>query len=155
MPFVYRVLPLWLAGLTQRLLILLIPLFVLVFPAVRFLPGIYQYMVERPIYKLYGELMGLEAKMNQASPEDAPELAAVLEDLARRANQLSVPLRYSQRLFILKGHIALTREEVEKRGRAVLKARRPDARAAASSLRVAPAGLNQEAALPPKDGTST
>jgi TRAP-type uncharacterized transport system substrate-binding protein len=126
LPFLYRVLPLWLAGLTQRLLILLIPLFVLVFPAVRFLPGIYQYLMERPIYKLYGELMRLEAELNQAGPQHAPELTAVLDDLARRANQLSVPLRYSQRLFILKSHIALTREEANKRRQAVLKARSPD-----------------------------
>jgi hypothetical protein len=120
LPFVYRVFPLWLAGLTERLLILLIPLFVVVFPAVRFLPGIYQYMIERRIYNLYGELMALEAELGQASPGPAPhQLAAALEDLARRANHLSVPLRYSQRLFILKSHIALTKEEVEKRRRAV------------------------------------
>jgi TRAP-type uncharacterized transport system substrate-binding protein len=120
LPFAYRVLPLWLAGLTQRLLILLIPLFVLIFPAVRFLPAIYQYMIERPIYNLYGQLMALEAEVNQASPGPIPpELAAALEDLARRANMLSVPPRYSQRLFILKSHIALIREQVEKRRQAV------------------------------------
>jgi TRAP-type uncharacterized transport system substrate-binding protein len=116
LPFVYRVLPLWLAGLTQRLLILLIPLFVLIFPAVRFLPAIYQYLIERPIYTLYGQLMALEAELNQVSPGRVPqELAGALEDLARRANMLSVPPRYSQRLFILKSHIALTKEQVEKR----------------------------------------
>jgi TRAP-type uncharacterized transport system substrate-binding protein len=120
LPFVYRVFPLWLAGLTERLLILLIPLFVVVFPAVRFLPGIYRYLIERRIYNLYGQLLVLEAELNQASPGPAPrQLAAALEDLARRANRLSVPLRYSQQLFILKTHIALTKEEVEKRRRAV------------------------------------
>jgi TRAP-type uncharacterized transport system substrate-binding protein len=119
LPFVYRVFPLWLAGLTQRLLILLIPLLVVVFPAVRFLPGIYQYLIERRIYNLYGELRALEAELGQAGPGPAPhQLAAAVEDLATRANHLSVPLRYSQRLFILKSHIALTKEEVEKRRRA-------------------------------------
>ncbi|HSJ76545.1 MAG TPA: TAXI family TRAP transporter solute-binding subunit, partial [Gemmatimonadales bacterium] len=63
LPFVYQVLPLWLAGITQRLLILLIPLFVVVFPAIRFLPAIYSYLIERRIYKLYGELMVLEADL--------------------------------------------------------------------------------------------
>jgi hypothetical protein len=55
-PFVYRVLPLWLAGLAERLLILLIPLLVLVFPAARILPAVYRYMVEHRIYSLYGQL---------------------------------------------------------------------------------------------------
>jgi len=119
LPFGYRVLPLWLAGITQRLLILLIPLFVLVFPAVRFLPGIYQYLIERRIYNLYGQLMVLEAELNQANPARADEVAAELDDLAKRASNLSVPLRYSQRLFILKSHIALTKEQVEKRRRAL------------------------------------
>jgi hypothetical protein len=108
-----------LAGITQRLLILLIPLFVLVFPAVRFLPGIYQYLIERRIYNLYGQLMVLEAEMNQASPTRADEVAAALDDLAKRASNLSVPVRYWQRLFILKSHIALIKEQVEKRRRSV------------------------------------
>jgi TRAP-type uncharacterized transport system substrate-binding protein len=120
LPFVYRVFPLWLAGLMERLLILLIPLLVVVFPAVRFLPALYGYMIERRIYRLYGQLKVLETEL-EARPGPAPHhLVAALEDLARRASHLSVPLRYSQRLFILKSHIALTKEEVEKRRRAAM-----------------------------------
>ena len=115
LPFVYQVLPLWLAGITQRLLILLIPLFVLVFPAIRFLPAIYSYIIERRIYKLYGELMMLEAELDRGSGPAPYDLVSRLEDLARRANHLSVPLRFSQRLFILKSHIALAREEAGRR----------------------------------------
>ena len=115
LPFVYQVLPLWLAGITQRLLILLIPLFVLVFPAIRFLPAIYSYIIERRIYKLYGELMMLEAELDRGSGPAPYDLVTRLEDLARRANHLSVPLRFSQRLFILKSHIALAREEAGRR----------------------------------------
>jgi TRAP-type uncharacterized transport system substrate-binding protein len=119
LPFVYQVLPLWLAGITQRLLILLIPLFVVVFPAIRFLPAIYSYVIERRIYKLYGELMILEADLDRSSGPVPQDLATRLEDLARRANHLSVPLRFSQRLFILKSHIAQARNEMEKRHEAV------------------------------------
>ncbi len=119
LPFVYQVLPLWLAGITQRLLILLIPLFVVVFPAIRFLPAIYSYMIERRIYKLYGELMMLEADLDRSSGPAPYDLATRLEDLARRANRLKVPLRFSQRLFILKSHIAQARDELERRPEAV------------------------------------
>ena len=78
-------------------------------------------LIERRIYRLYGQLMVLEAELEQARSGPAPHhLVAALEDLARRANHLSVPLRYSQRLFILKSHIALTKEEVEKRRRAAM-----------------------------------
>jgi hypothetical protein len=111
---VYRVLPLWLAGLMERILILLIPLLVVVFPLVRFLPAVYQYMVEHRIYRLYGELRALEAELERGGA-GREQLAAVLDDLAARANRLSVPLAYSQRLFILKSHIAMARAGLEKR----------------------------------------
>jgi TRAP-type uncharacterized transport system substrate-binding protein len=116
LPFVYRLFPLWLAGMAERLLILLIPLVVVVLPALRFLPGMYQYMVEHRIYSLYGQLKLLEGELEEAGPGQPPEhIAAALEDLAKRANHLSVPLRYAQRLFILKSHIAMAQAEVEKR----------------------------------------
>jgi TRAP-type uncharacterized transport system substrate-binding protein len=114
-PFVYRVLPLWLAGMTERLVILLIPLLVVMFPLFRFLPAAYQYMVETRIYRLYGRLRVLEQEMEEAGPGHLDHLASELDELARQASHLSVPLHYSQRLFILKSHIALARGEVDKR----------------------------------------
>lgn len=115
-PFVFRVLPLWLAGMTERLLILLIPLLVVAFPLFRFLPAVYQYLIETRIYRLYGRLRVLEQELEEAAPgAKLDRLASELDELARRASHLSVPLYYSQRLFILKGHIASARAEVEKR----------------------------------------
>jgi len=114
-PFVYRVLPLWLAGITERLLILLIPLLVVVFPLFRFLPSAYQYLVETRIYRLYGRLRLLEQDIEAAGEGQLGALSAELDELARQASHLSVPLHYSQRLFILKGHIASAREQVDKR----------------------------------------
>ena len=115
-PFVYRYLPFWAAGLAERLLILLIPLFAVVFPIAHFFPTIYGYVIDHRIFRLYGELKMLEADM-EASGRDPgwDDLARALDDLARRASHLQVPLHYAQRLFILKSHIALAQEEVEKR----------------------------------------
>jgi hypothetical protein len=114
-PFVYRVLPPWLAGMAERLLILLIPLLVVVFPLFRFLPAAYQYMVETRIYRLYGRLRVLEQEVEEAGPGHLDHLATELDELARQASHVSVPLHYSQRLFILKSHIALARAELDKR----------------------------------------
>jgi TRAP-type uncharacterized transport system substrate-binding protein len=114
-PFVYRVLPPWLAGMAERLLILLIPLLVVVFPLFRFLPAAYQYMVETRIYRLYGRLRVLEQEVEEAGSGHLDHLATELDELARQASHVSVPLHYSQRLFILKSHIALARAELDKR----------------------------------------
>ncbi|MFL5514842.1 MAG: TAXI family TRAP transporter solute-binding subunit [Gemmatimonadales bacterium] len=119
LPFAYRTLPLWLAGMTERFLILLIPLLVVMFPLLRLVPALYGYIVEHRIYSLYGQLRVLEREMEETERGPALQpIALALEDLSRRASHLSVPLMFSQRLFILKSHIALTRAEVEKRRRA-------------------------------------
>jgi len=116
-PFVYRNLPFWLAGLVQQLLIVLIPLFAIVYPVAQLLPRIYAYAIQRRIFSLYGELKILEMELATAGSDVTNDLAAALEELARRANRLRVPLGFAQRLFILKSHIALTQQEVEKRRR--------------------------------------
>jgi TRAP-type uncharacterized transport system substrate-binding protein len=115
-PFVYRYLPFWLAGLAERLFILLIPLFAVVFPIAHFLPTIFAAVTERRIFSLYGQLKILERELETRGPgEPTDDVAAGLKELARRANRLRVPLSFAQRLFILKSHIALAQEQVEKR----------------------------------------
>jgi TRAP-type uncharacterized transport system substrate-binding protein len=119
LPFVYRCLPAWLAGVAERLLILLIPLFMILFPVARVLPMLYDSIIQRPIYRLYGELKLLEAEAESAHPGHAKEdIAAALADLSRRAHRLRVPLSYAQRLFILRDHIAAAQKELEKKPQA-------------------------------------
>jgi hypothetical protein len=116
LPFVYRYLPLWLAGMAERLFILLIPLFTVVFPLVHFVPTIIAMVVERRIFSLYGELKFLESEIQASGAgEVRDDVATRLADLAARAQRLHVPLGYAQRLFILKSHIAQAQGEIEKR----------------------------------------
>ena len=115
-PFVYRYLPFWMAGLAERLMILLIPLFTVVFPLAHFVPSLYAFVIQRRIFGLYGELKILETELESMGPGDSIHgIGADLERLARRAHRLRVPLGFAQRLFILKSHIALAQQEVEKR----------------------------------------
>jgi TRAP-type uncharacterized transport system substrate-binding protein len=130
-PFVYRYLPFWMAGLAERLMILLIPLFTVVFPLVHFVPAFYAWMIQRRIFGLYGELKVLETELEKVHPgEPAHDLILGLDKLARRANRLRVPLGYAQRLFILKSHIALAQQEAEKRRGVSDREQRAEARAA-------------------------
>ncbi len=115
-PFVYGYLPFWLAGLAEKLLILIIPLFAVVLPLASFLPRLFQAVTERRLFGMYRELKLVERELETTGPvAGLDQLAAVLEELARRANHLWVPLGYSQRLFILKSHIALAQEHLDKR----------------------------------------
>ena len=115
-PFVYRYLPIWLAGLAEKLLILIIPLFAVIFPLVSVLPRLFQAITERRIFVMYRELKVVERALEAEGPVAGfDRLAAALAEVERRANHLWVPLGYSQRLFILKSHIALAREHIDKR----------------------------------------
>ena len=61
----------------------------------------------------------LEGELEEAGRGPALEnIAVALEDLSRRASHLSVPLMFTQRLFILKSHIAQAQQDVERRRRA-------------------------------------
>ncbi|MDH4130696.1 MAG: ABC transporter substrate-binding protein [Gemmatimonadota bacterium] len=115
-PFTYRYLPFWMAGLAEKLLILLIPLFAVVFPLASILPRLFAVVTERRIFGLYRELKLVERELELPGADaEVIRLEAELEELDHRANHLWVPLSYAQRLFILKSHILLARERVEKR----------------------------------------
>jgi TRAP-type uncharacterized transport system substrate-binding protein len=119
LPFVYRYLPSWLAGVAERLLILLIPLFTIVFPIAHFVPTLYASFIQNRIFRLYGELKFIESEIGASGPGAVgDEVVSALADLGRRADGLHVPLAYAQRLFILKSHIAMAQAEVEKKRRA-------------------------------------
>jgi TRAP-type uncharacterized transport system substrate-binding protein len=116
-PFLYSYFPFWLAGPVERLAIVLIPLFAVVFPIAHFVPQIYAYMLERRIFRYYGELKALELELEALRPgESTAQIVAELEDLGARASRIKVPIRYQQRLHILMGHIALARERVDAQG---------------------------------------
>lgn len=112
-PFAYRHLPFWLAGFAESLLIVLVPLLAVVYPVARILPAAYAFVIERRIYRLYGELELLERELETSGPSAVVQ--ARLESLASRANHIKVPLAFAQRLFILRSHIAQAQQDVEKR----------------------------------------
>jgi hypothetical protein len=115
-PYLSRHLPFWLSDGVERVLILLIPLFAVVLPLARYVPMAYGAVIQRRVFGLYRELKVIEREMEGLGPgEPTDALAVALGELARRANQLWVPLSFTQRLFIVKAHIAAVREQVEKR----------------------------------------
>ena len=59
-PFLQSILPFWMASLVGRLLVLLIPIFAVLYPTMRLLPELYNWLVRSKISRLYGELRFLE-----------------------------------------------------------------------------------------------
>ena len=115
-PWLQRSLPLWAAVLVERLLLLLIPIVGVIYPAIRLLPPVYQWSMQRRIVRLYGELKLIEAALDdQGGGPVEGDLLGRLDALERNAGHLRVPVLFSASLYTLKHHITLVRQRLERR----------------------------------------
>jgi len=116
LPFLQRYLPFWLAVLVGQLLILLIPVVGVLYPAFRLLPALYGWAMRQRIFRLYGELKFLEAKLERRGAEQGMEdLGAQLDRLEDRVNHFRVPVAFAHMLYTLRSHIDLVRARIDKR----------------------------------------
>jgi TRAP-type uncharacterized transport system substrate-binding protein len=109
-PFLQGYLPFWIATLVEKILVVLIPLAALLYPAFRFLPQTYDWMMQRKIMRLYDEIRSIETDMEAQGREfDANALNAKLDQIDQRANHLRLPTVYASNLYTLRSHIDLVR----------------------------------------------
>jgi TRAP transporter TAXI family solute receptor len=114
-PFLYRYLPFWLSGMTERLLIVLIPLLAVAYPLARLLPQLYQWWMQHHLFKLYGELKLIETELGRrGAGESTDDLLSALDGLQQRTNRMFVTVSFAQRRYILKNHIQQAREQLER-----------------------------------------
>jgi hypothetical protein len=106
-PFLQRYLPFWLAVLTSRLLIILIPVAGVLYPLLRLAPTLYFWMVRRRVFRLYGELRIIEGEVERAGGAVTGDILERLQRLDDRAEQMHVPLGIASILYTLRTHIAL------------------------------------------------
>ncbi len=111
--FLQRYLPFWVATLIDRLVVLLIPVFVLMIPLMRIAPALYGWRSRSRIYKWYGQLKFLEeAWLRDPGARPRDEWLAELDRLEARVNRIRTPLAFANQLYILREHIALVRRAV-------------------------------------------
>jgi len=114
-PFLQRYLPFWMAVFVARLLVLLIPILGVAYPAIRLLQAIYGWGMRRRIFNLYGELKFLEADLEARAPgTPADDLRASLEKLEYKANHMRVPVTFAHLLYTVRVHIGLVRARLQR-----------------------------------------
>jgi hypothetical protein len=112
-PFLQRYMPYWLAVLSERLLLLLVPLFAIALPLLRIVPWLYRQIVQLRVVLLYGELKLIETALEERRPgADVRDLLGRLAALEDRAAHAHVPLFFSPLLYTLKQHIRLVRSRI-------------------------------------------
>ncbi len=107
----YRYLPFWLASLVNRLIVLLLPVVILLLPAMRALPGVYAWRVRRRIYRHYGTLVALERESAGIRPGTAAA-AALLERLNRVERdviEMKLPNPFADEAYGLRQHLHFVR----------------------------------------------
>jgi TRAP-type uncharacterized transport system substrate-binding protein len=112
-PFLQDYLPFWIATLTGRLLVVLIPLAALLYPLFKLLPLMYGWIMRSKIIPLYNMMRSIEREIeDQGGGHDADAMIAKLDQLDQRASRLKLPTAYASMAYLLRAHIDLVRERL-------------------------------------------
>jgi hypothetical protein len=112
--FLYRSFPFWVASLLNRLLAVLIPIALLLIPAMRIVPFIYRWHIQSRIYPWYKALLELEHRAFDA-PVDMAKRKELLEQLAHiesAVNRTKIPPSFGDMFYGLRGHINFVRNRL-------------------------------------------
>ena len=104
----------WLANLVNRLLVAIVPIVLILIPAIRFLPVAYRWSVQIKIYRCYRPLLQLERDAETPlMPAHAEELLRRLDAIEAAVNALKVPASFASQFYDLRNHLAFVRQRLK------------------------------------------
>lgn len=112
--FLYRNFPFWMASLIARVLAVLVPLVLLLLPAMKIAPAIYRWRFESRIYRWYRVLLDLEREAFQTpvTPARRQELLQQLDKIDASVNRIIIPASFGDLFYGLRGHIDFVRHRL-------------------------------------------
>ncbi len=110
-PLLQRYLPFWLATLIDRAALVLLPLLAVLIPVLRAVPQIYNWRIQRHIYRWYGELSFLETQL-RTQPGDAESMLKQLDHIEEKVQKAKLPLKFAEHAYGLKEHIDYVRRRI-------------------------------------------
>jgi TRAP-type uncharacterized transport system substrate-binding protein len=111
--FAYRYLPFWLASLLDRVVVVFLPILLVLVPALRYIPALYNWRINRRISRRYGQLMALERQsLAELSPEHRASLLEQLEQIEKSVIALRMPGSHADQLYVLRQHMQWVRENL-------------------------------------------
>ena len=112
-PVLQAYLPFWMAALVERFLVVFVPALVLLYPAFRFLPQAYDWLMRSKILRLYDELKSIERELASGGGRD--QLNARLDRLYQSASELKLPAQYAIMQYTLRSHLDIVRDRIAAR----------------------------------------
>ena len=112
--FLYRTFPFWIASLIARVVAVLVPVVLLLIPAIKIVPAIYRWRMTSRIYRWYGALQQLErdAQKPSVDAQRREELLRHLDHIESSVVKIVVPPAFGDLFYGLRGHIADVRQSL-------------------------------------------
>lgn len=109
--FLYRDFPFWMASFINRVLVVIVPLLLILIPAVKLAPSIYRWKIQLAIYPFYKALLELERDaFGQALNEEKREqIMHKLDELEVKLSKIKIPAAFADMFYGLRGHINFVR----------------------------------------------
>jgi TRAP-type uncharacterized transport system substrate-binding protein len=109
--YLYRTFPFWVASLIARVLAVIIPVALLLIPALKTIPAIYRWRMEYRINKWYRALLDLEreAFTDSADLKRRAESLRRLAHIEKSVSKMGVPAKFGNLLYGLREHIGFVR----------------------------------------------
>lgn len=108
--FLYRYLPFWMAGLLNRILLIIVPMFLVLIPGLKSIPVIYRWRMRLRILRWYRALLTLESDLGpDVTSEKREALLARLDRIELAVNAMKVPASFADQFYSLRSHIAIVR----------------------------------------------
>ena len=103
----------WVASLVNRLLVAVVPLMLVIIPAIRLLPVAYRISIQLRLYRCYRPLLRLERESFQPlTKERLQELLGQLDEIEQSVNRVKVPASFGDRFYWLRSHLNYVRERL-------------------------------------------
>jgi hypothetical protein len=101
------------ASLADRVLVVIVPLVVVLIPALRLVPGLYRWRVKSRIYRWYGALIAIEREAI-SGPDTAQRDALIdrIDAIENAVNRMKMPLAFADQFYVLREHIGFVRERL-------------------------------------------
>jgi TRAP-type uncharacterized transport system substrate-binding protein len=112
--FLYRTFPFRIASIIARTLAVVVPLAILLVPALKLAPAIYRWRIQSRINRWYRLLLNLErdAEKQRDDQSRRQELLRHLDHIENTVNKIAVPASFGDIFYGLRGHIDFVRERL-------------------------------------------
>jgi len=114
-----QMVPYWVSAQINRFALLLLPVLFILVPLFRALPGMYDWLLRRRIYRQYRELIAIHMEAGRTRNEDERQrLATRLDNVEASLSNLKVPIRYRESTYLALNHVDLVRRKIALRSTA-------------------------------------